>query len=347
MNGQRWRDMRSTLSPAFTGSKMRQMFELIVECSDEITNHLLKQAAAGDGKKIDVEIREIFYCYTNDVIASCAFGIRVNSLEDPNNEFSVMRKKMQNGFGVMQALRFLFILTLPKLAHKSNVHLTDSDVTEFFKSMVIGTMEERKKKGIFRPDMINILMQIRQGNSLDQDASTEESDIGEKAPQIPWTDNELVAQCLIFFIGGFGPTSLMLTFLTYELCINPDVQQKLYEEIVEVNENLEGKRITYDSLQKMQYLDQVVTGCLRKWPAAHLMDRVCVKEFECEYDDSVKFRFEKGMPLWIPIYALHHDSKYFTAPEQFDPERFSEENKRNIVPGSYVPFGFGPRNCIG
>lgn len=51
--------------------------------------------------------------------------------------------------------------------------------------------------------------------------------------------------------------------------------------------------------------------------------------------------------LWIPIMGLHRDEKYYSNPERFDPERFNDENKTNITPYSYLPFGTGPRNCIG
>lgn len=51
--------------------------------------------------------------------------------------------------------------------------------------------------------------------------------------------------------------------------------------------------------------------------------------------------------VWIPIYGIHHDPTYFPNPDKFDPERFSDENKHNIQPGTYLPFGIGPRNCIG
>lgn len=134
--------------------------------------------------------------------------------------------------------------------------------------------------------------------------------------------------------------------MTYELSLNPNVQQKLYEEIVETNANLDGKRISYETLQKMKYLDQVVSETLRKWPPA-LMDRLCVKEYECDYGDGEKFLFEKGIAFWIPVYGIHHDPNYYPDPEKFDPDRFSDENKNNILPGTYLPFGSGPRNCIG
>lgn len=151
---------------------------------------------------------------------------------------------------------------------------------------------------------------------------------------------------LIFFLAGFETTATVMTFLAYEVCVNPDVQQKLYEEIVEIESNLNGKRINYETLQKMKYLDQVVSECLRKWTTP-LTDRMCVKEYDCEYGDGAEFRFEKGVTFWIPIYGIHHDPNYFPEPEKFDPERFSDENKHNIVPGTYMPFGVGPRNCIG
>lgn len=60
----------------------------------------------------------------------------------------------------------------------------------------------------------------------------------------------------------------MLMFVSYELAANPDVQQKLYEEVIETDQQLAGKRITYDVLQKMKYLDQVICEVLRKWPPA-------------------------------------------------------------------------------
>lgn len=121
----------------------------------------------------------------------------------------------------------------------------------------------------------------------------------------------------------------------------------MYEEIIEINAQLDGRRISYDTLQKMKYLDQVVCETLRKWPVGAPVDRVCVKEYLCEYDHNKKFLFEKDIGFFVPSYAIHHDPKYYPDPEKFDPERFNDENKQNIVPGTYLPFGIGPRNCIG
>lgn len=59
------------------------------------------------------------------------------------------------------------------------------------------------------------------------------------------------------------------------------------------------------------------------------------------------FNVEKGRTFMIPVYGFQHDPRYFPDPEKFDPDRFNDENKNNILPGTYLPFGVGPRNCIG
>lgn len=355
LKGEKWRDMRATLSPAFTGSKMRQMFELVVDNSSDMVDHY-KRKAKTSGNGVDVEMKDLFSRYTNDVIASAAFGCKVNSFEDEVNEFYLNGKKILNFNSPKAALKLIALRLLPGLMKMMDINLTDSSLTKFFRKMVMDNIKTREKEGIFRPDMINILMNVKKGNSLsnvEKDekqtnegfATVEESYIGTKQVKRQWTDDELVAQTFLFFAAGFDTSSTLLSFVAHELAVNPDIQQKLYEEVCEVEKTLNGKQLPYDILQKMKYIDCVISETLRHWPPAPMTDRVCVKDYE--YDDGeTKFTFEKGMAFWIPIYSLHHDEKYFPNPNKFDPERFNDNNKDNILPGTFIPFGIGPRNCI-
>lgn len=199
-------------------------------------------------------------------------------------------------------------------------------------------------------------MQVRKEN-LQQTNAEQQSDDGvlpdadttkKRIVKRQWTDNELVAQCLLFFSAGFGTIADLLSFAAYELAIatHPELQDRLHSEIVEAHQNLDGKPLSYETLHGMKYLDQVVSEVLRKWPPATAADSICVKEHAIEVDGKW-IDFEKGVGLYVNIYVFHHDPKYFPNPEQFDPDRFSDENKRNIVPGTYIPFGIGPRFCIG
>lgn len=88
---------------------------------------------------------------------------------------------------------------------------------------------------------------------------------------------------------------------------------------------------------------------LRKWPPAGAVDRVATQPYTIEpvNADEKPVHLKIGDVVWIPIFAYHRDPENFENPTKFDPERFSDENKGNIKPYTYLPFGAGPRNCIG
>lgn len=205
LSEKKWRDMRTTLSPAFTGSKMRHMFELVVECADNMAKYLV--ADAKHGKAIRWEMKELSSRYTSDVIASCAFGLKVDSLKDRTNDFFTIGTSSLNFGTVRVGLRLLLIRSLPKLMRAIGFEFFPANVKQFFKSMVIDTMEVREKESIFRPDMINILMQVRKGILSQQAdpetkhddagfATVQESNIGKPQVNRSWTDDEIVAQVL-------------------------------------------------------------------------------------------------------------------------------------------------------
>lgn len=353
MRGEKWRQMRATLSPAFTGSRMRGMFELVAESVDEVINHFSKKV--DNGERIDIEVKDFFTRYTNDVIATCAYGLKINSLIDPENEFYLNGKILTDFTSFKQVLKAMFIMQLPSVASALGIPFTDATVAKKFRETILQTMEMRKNDNIYRPDMINMLMQVREGTFEHQSekeekekgfATIDESEIGKKNVNRIWNDDEIVAQCFLFFVGGFETTSMMLTLASYELSVNPNVQEKLHQEIDAMNDQLGENRITYESLQKMKYLDQVLCETLRKWPPLPSTDRLCTKEYAYDDGKELKFTIEKGVMVTVPIYGIHHDPKYFADPEKFDPERFSDDNKKSILPGTYIPFGLGPRNCI-
>lgn len=83
---------------------------------------------------------------------------------------------------------------------------------------------------------------------------------------------------------------------------------------------------------------------MRKYPPLGLLNRSAVRDY---YVPEFDYVIQKGTAVWIPVYALHHDPNLFPNPEQFDINRFSSENIKNRAPVSYLPFGDGPRNCVG
>ncbi|KAJ8973166.1 hypothetical protein NQ317_007507 [Molorchus minor] len=352
LTGQRWRDMRSILSPSFTSSKMKAMFLLMNECAENFIQHFSKK----DEDIITFEMKNVFTRFTNDVIATAAFGISVNSLEKPNNEFYLMGKEATDFSKLSKNLKFFGYFVFPKLFDILKIGFFEKEVRDFFVSLVDGTIKTREEQGIVRPDMIHLLMEAKKGNNKygengvhDTGFSTvQESEYNKRMVPLEITDQMITSQALIFFFAGFDTVSSLMCFMGYELAVNPDVQDRLREEVKETLEECDGK-LTYEALTKMKYMDMVVSETLRKWPSAVVVDRVCTKPYTIEpkLPHEKPVHIKKGDVLWIPIFGIHHDPQYYPNPERFDPERFNDENKKNIKPYTYLPFGLGPRNCIG
>lgn len=152
----------------------------------------------------------------------------------------------------------------------------------------------------------------------------------------------MVAQCLIFFLGGLSTVSKTACFMFHELALNPDIQEKLFVEIDCIKKELNGSPLTYETIPKMKYLDMVVSEALRRWCPIPFLERTCNRPYVLENADE-KVKLQAGDGIFIPTYALHMDEKYFKKPLKFDPERFSEENRNSIRTGTYLPFGIGSR----
>lgn len=355
MHDQKWRDMRSVLSPLFTGSKMRMMLSLMTDSIHDFTATIRQEISekSAKGAAHEFHMMSLLETIANDVIATCVFGVQTNSLKEKDNEFYAAGKGIA---AAVESGKILIVSRLPAIAKFFQIKVIEQKYNDFFRNIVRSSIEQRKKHNIARPDMIQLMFAAQQ-SKLDSKEKDDLDDAGfatvseeifvrstEKLREL--TEDDFVAQCLVFFVAGFSAVATTLTFLCHELAMQPDIQQRLRQEIDEMHESLDGKKVTYEALQRMKYLDQVISEIMRLWPAAFMTDRRVTKQYVLENTDGTELTLEPGDIVWLPIYALHRDQKYYPNPERFDPERFSVENRKSIVPGSYLPFGIGPRACI-
>ncbi|KAF7395383.1 hypothetical protein HZH68_009433 [Vespula germanica] len=320
----RWRPLRVKLSPIFTSGKLKEMFNLILECGNHFENYIEKLVA----KDEPIECRELTAKFTTDVIGSCAFGLEMNSIGDEDSEF---RKMGRSIFAVnfLNVLRNRLRNAAPKVYKFIGYILRRDKVTKFFQELVVNTINYRKEHGIVRNDFINLLMKLK--------------DDPEKLNGIELTDDLLAAQVFVFFLAGFETSSTTMSNALYELALNPAVQDKLRQEIHEEYKT-HGETLKYENIKEMTYLDQVFRETLRKYPPATLLMRRSISDYTFE---SNNVSVPKGTRIWIPVYAIQRDPEIFPSPDAFKPERFSHENEKTRHPMSYIPFGDGPRNCIG
>ncbi|KAH9645246.1 hypothetical protein HF086_012124 [Spodoptera exigua] len=160
--GQEWKDMRSTLSPAFTSSKIRLMVPFMVEVGDQMIQSLNKEIEKSSDGYIDVDCKDLTTRYANDVIASCAFGLKVNSHAEKNNEFYIMGRRAAN-FGLREMFMFIFMVIAPKIVALLKWNLVPDKMKNYFTNLVLDTMKDRELRHIFRPDMIHLLMEAKKG----------------------------------------------------------------------------------------------------------------------------------------------------------------------------------------
>lgn len=124
----------------------------------------------------------------------------------------------------------------------------------------------------------------------------------------------------------------------YELAKDPTVQERLYEELCNVK--LESDDFYDTVMNKLPYLNAVVSETLRKYPPVNRLERRAgVSGYKLG-----GVTLQKNQMVYVSQYAMQHDPELFPDPESFQPERFLPENKHLIVPYSYNPFGTGPRN---
>ncbi|KAL4714908.1 hypothetical protein ACJJTC_014279 [Scirpophaga incertulas] len=347
MKGDRWRDMRVTLSPAFTGSKMRMMLPYMIQVANNTIDYLKEHM--GDEMDVDDVIRR----YTNDVIALAGFGLEVNSFKDMNNEFFRIGQTVFNFTLWQQIVLFLYV-NFPFIAKKLKLKFVPEKSENFFRHIVISTMEYREKNKLERPDMIQLLMEASKGSLKSTDVSNNEEvgfavaeeTLSHQTQVNKWTVDDLVGQVFLFFSAGFETTASTLVMCIHELALNPNAQEKLYQEVQNFQEKNE---LTYENIGQLKYLDCVLNETLRKWSPAIIMDRVCVKPYELPppREGGKPYMLKPGDIVYNMVNAVQMDPKYYPEPTKFDPDRFSDENKKNIAPFTFSPFGAGPRVCIG
>ncbi|GFT91052.1 cytochrome P450 3A31 [Nephila pilipes] len=352
VNGEDWKRIRTIVTPTFTTGKIRRMVGIFKECSETLVENFKSISEKGD----PVETKKVYGAYTMDVIASSCFSTKLDSHNDPENKFVVTAR---NAFRQNITWRFLMFFLFPKLMRLFKIPIFPPTAMNFFKDVTLQIIEERRRTGQIRNDFLQLLMDTAKEVSEDPKSEFNQLDNDDTAAVYGEVDtnhqvfksvtkknlsmDELVAQCVIFFIAGYDTTGSTLSFATYLLALNQDIQEKAYQEIAEVLQNTNGE-LTYEAIQNMKYMDNVMSETLRLFPPALRLERVAVADYKL---GDTGITIPKGMIVTMPTYAMHRDPEIFPDPEKFNPDRFTPEEraKRDIY--SYLPFGAGPRNCVG
>jgi cytochrome P450 len=183
-------------------------------------------------------------------------------------------------------------------------------------------VRERRATGERCKDLLSLLLDAR-------DPETDE----------PMSDRQIRDELVTLFIAGNETAALTMTWLMYLLDRHPDAQAKVRAEAAEV---LGGRIPSYDDLPRLKYSKMVIQEALRLYPPSWMLPRVAVAE-----DEIDGYRIPAGATLLVSQYLMHRDPALWDRPEVFDPERFRPEKAEKRPRYAFMPFGVGPRFCIG
>lgn len=343
LTGQKWRDMRVTLSPSFTSGKLRNMFPHIKKCASMMSAYIEKNMVNGEYK---CDAKDLFSRYQINIISSVAFGVENDSINDRNHSFYT------NGIDFFKPtprniLRFLLFQYMPSGMKLFGITFAPKHVGKFFMNLVAEIVDYREKYKITRNDFMDLMIKLKNDGYIPPDKTVDDENEKTEATidgrNKKLTFNEIAAQAFVFFLAAFETAGSAVTFCLFELARNPKIQQKVHEEIDKV---LNSQEVTYDSVKSLKYLECCILEALRKYSPVPLLSRYCTADYKIPNTDLV---IAKGTVLQIPAFALQRDPSVYENPLEFRPERFIDSLTGNAkVKGlTFLSFGDGPRHCIG
>uniref|UniRef100_A0A8B9ZL72 Thromboxane-A synthase n=1 Tax=Anas platyrhynchos TaxID=8839 RepID=A0A8B9ZL72_ANAPL len=357
----RWKYVRSVLTPAFSETKLKEMTPLINQACDVLLSNL--KVYADSGKAFDIQ--RCYNCFTLDVVGSVAFGTQVDSQKNPDDPFV---KNCRTFFEMslfkpllilILSFPFIMIPLLRILPNKKQKELNGFFIQTIKNAIVFRDQQDAAER---RRDFLQWMLDSR--NSADALAagcfdvispattsSQNEVPPAGKTPsekvQKTLTEDEIAGQAFLFLIAGYETTTSTLSFATYLLATHPECQEKVLQEIDEFS----AKHMVpdYQNVQELPYLDMVIAETLRMYPPAFRYFFFIPLHIPLAAKDCVVLgqHIPAGAVIETAVGHLHHNPEFWPEPEKFIPERFTEEAKKEQHPFAYLPFGAGPRGCIG
>jgi len=310
--GEFWKKQRKLIQPAFHKQKLAALTAMMVARTEETVERFKTYSQKSEYVDMLPEMTEL----TLDIISKSIFssGIsRQKAMEVGThitrlNEYAV--DKLNNPFRLPASFPTPF-----NIRERKSMQALDD--------VIYGVINERRKEGVSKDDLLSMLL----------DAKEEDTGQG-------MDNKQLRDEVMTIFIAGNETSSNALSWMFYLLSQHPEEEQKM---LAEINEKLDaGTALTFENLMQFNYVRMVIEESMRLYPPAWAIGRRNIAD-----DELDGYFVEKGTNVLMPLFLFHRSEKYWDEPMAFRPERFAPEKRNSIDRFVYMPFGGGPRLCIG
>ncbi len=306
--GDRWRRHRRMLQPAFQHARLVSYTQAMAEETELVTRRL--------GNESEVEMSEAMMSLTLGIVSRTLFS------HDVGGESGSVGRAMA---------AFQDSITRPDLLPRwvpSPGRRRLERAVASLDDIIYGLIRERRRERQAKPDAPRDDLLERLISAVDEE--------GDGARL---TETEIRDELVTLFLAGHETTAQTLTWTWYLLSQHPEVEKKLHAELDSV---LGGRPPGYEDLSQLPYTELVVSEALRMYPPVYVIARRASEDTEIG-----GYRIAKGSELALWVFMTHRDKRWFEDPLSFRPERFSAEARAALPRGAYLPFGLGPRTCIG
>lgn len=308
-DGSFWQKQRRLIQPVFYKDNVFQMLDVIGQCVDTMVDRWDKVYKDGDV----VDLTEEFNALALHVVAKSLFQTDIeDDITNMSNNLPYVLTRIMNRFKNPIA----YANWLPTAGNKKEKELT-KELLHVVEKMIV-----KKKSGEFP----------HQNDILDMLIAVKDEDTGEKM-----SETQIRDELMTILLAGHETTALAMASMMYALVTNPNIYQKVDDYISKGN--LTGAA---GEIREAEYLRQVALETLRLYPPAFFYQRQAIQE-----DTINGYHVPAGMNIALPVFTIQRMKKYWDDPETFNPDRFDTEEVKKRHKYAYLPFGGGPRLCIG
>ncbi|NP_001306597.1 cytochrome P450 28L1 [Ceratitis capitata] len=323
LSGKEWREQRAMVSPGVTISRLRTVYYIMQSVSKSWCEYLKRQmemehSANGLNGK-DIALR-----FTSANIAKSVLGFTSTDPIKPLVENIKMLSENNNSFIIYSIMAGLF----PQIVKIFKAKFIPRKCEEFFKKLILDAFKICSKRSKSHHDFMDYILSIKENHNLN--------------------DKDLISYTMTLLIEGLDTSATVLSHCLFLLGRYQTVQKKLFNEVISNSKNGE---LSFESINQLPYLDACVYESIRIFPPGLWSIKTCTMPYTFTNKRGEQVSLDVGDSVMIPIYALHHDAKYYPNPDQFKPERFLIENINKLKMlrhfGAFLGFGDGPRMCLG